>query len=187
MKQNSGYVFADSELGKGTVFKLYLPQVDQPIESAAPPPNKVTAFPSESATLLVVEDERSFRDLLRDGLQSKGYQVLVASNGVEALQVAEQHNGTIRVLITDVIMPQMSGPELAKCLTKVRGDMEVLYMSGYADDKLGPMADSNGELTWIQKPFYLNELLHKIQEILHRGDDPRRAISAPDSVAPRFK
>jgi len=75
---------------------------------------------SGSATLLVVEDEHAFRELLREGLQSKGYQVLVASNGVEALQVAEQHPEAIRVLITDLIMPQMSGPELAKCLTKVR-------------------------------------------------------------------
>ena len=82
-----------------------------------------------------MEDERAFRDLLHEGLQSKGYQVLVASNGVEALQVAEQHDGPIRVLITDVIMPQMSGPELAKCLIKVRRNMEVLYMSGYSDDK----------------------------------------------------
>jgi two-component system, cell cycle sensor histidine kinase and response regulator CckA len=188
VKQSGGYVFADSELKKGTIFRVYLPQVDQPVEVASPRPEKIAAFPSGSATLLVVEDERAFRDLLRDGLQSRGYQVLVASNGVEALQVAEQHDGPIRVLITDVIMPQMSGPELAKSLTKVRGDIDVLYMSGYADDKLGPMADSNGELTWIQKPFYLDELLRKIQEIIHREDEASsRALSAPDSAAAKSK
>jgi two-component system, cell cycle sensor histidine kinase and response regulator CckA len=118
---------------------------------------------------------------LRDGLQSKGFHVLVASNGVEALQVAEQYDGPIRMLITDVIMPQMSGPELAKSLTKARGDIDVLYMSGYTDDKLGNIAGSNGELTWIQKPFYLNDLLARIQEILHRHDGkPRNSASLPD-------
>jgi DNA-binding NtrC family response regulator len=88
---------------------------------------------------------------------------------VEALQIAEQHNEPIRMLITDVIMPQMSGPELAKCLTKVRGNLDVLYMSGYADDKLGAIAGSNGQLTWIQKPFYIDELVKKIEEVLLDG------------------
>jgi len=127
----------------------------------------VTAgVPAESETLLVVEDERAFRDLLHEGLQSRGYRVLVASNGVEALQVAEQHSGPIRVLITDVIMPQMSGPELARSLRKVRRNTDVLYMSGYTDDKVGDM--SSGELTLIQKPFYLDDLVRKIQEIVAR-------------------
>ena len=170
VKQSGGYVFADSEQRKGTTFRVYLPQVDRPVEDVSPPPKKMADLPSGSATFLVVEDERAFRELLRDGLQSRGYHVLVASNGVEALQVADQHNGPIRMLITDVIMPQMSGPELAKSLTKVRDNIDVLYMSGYADDKLGTFTDSNGELTWIQKPFYIHDLVRKIQEILRRKD-----------------
>jgi two-component system, cell cycle sensor histidine kinase and response regulator CckA len=169
VKQGGGYVFADSEVQKGTIFKVYLPRVDQPIQDVFQEPEKVAALPVGSATLLVVEDERAFRDLLHDGLQSRGYRVLIASNGVEALQIAEQHNEPIRVLITDVIMPQMSGPELAKCLTEVRGNVDVLYMSGYADDKLGAIAGSNGQLTWIQKPFYIDELVKKIEEILLDG------------------
>jgi len=181
VKQSGGYVFADSELRKGTTFRLYLPQVDQPEEEVSRQPQKLAAFPPGSTTLLVVEDERAFQDLLREGLQSKGFHVLVASNGVEALQVAEQYDGPIRMLITDVIMPQMSGPELAKSLTKARADIDVLYMSGYTDDKLGNIAGSNGELTWIQKPFYLNDLLARIQEILHRHDGkPRNSASLPD-------
>jgi two-component system cell cycle sensor histidine kinase/response regulator CckA len=167
VKQSGGYVFADSELRKGTTFRLYLPQIDQPEEEISRSPQKLAAFPG-STTLLVV-DERAFQDLLREGLQSKGFHVLVASNGVEALQVAEQYDGPIRMLITDVIMPQMSGPELAKCLTKVRGDIDVLYMSGYTDDKLGNIAGSNGELTWIQKPFYLNDLLARYRRIADCG------------------
>jgi two-component system cell cycle sensor histidine kinase/response regulator CckA len=180
VKQNGGYVFADSELRKGTIFKVYLPQVDLPVEEASSPAATTAGLLPESETLLVVEDERAFRDLLREGLQSRGYQVLVASNGVDALQVAERHNGPIRVLITDVIMPQMSGVELAKCLTKVRRNTDVLYMSGYADDKVGNISESDGELTLIQKPFYIDELVRKIQEILRRKDrNSSRVVPSP--------
>ncbi|HKM48379.1 MAG TPA: ATP-binding protein [Terriglobales bacterium] len=178
VKQSGGYVFADSELGQGTTFTIYLPQVDQPIKASsqvAP-----AEFPPTSEVLLVVEDERAFRDLLHEGLQSKGYQVLVAANGVEALQIAEEYKGSIGVLITDVIMPKMSGPELAKDLKKVRPNTDVLYMSGYADDKLGHISESDGELTLIQKPFYIDDLVRKIQEILHRKDmHSSREVSSP--------
>ena len=181
VKQSGGYVFVDSQLRRGTAFRVYLPQVDRPVEDVSPQPKKMADLPSGSATFLVVEDERAFRELLRDGLQSRGYHVLVASNGVEALQVADQHNGPIRMLITDVIMPQMSGPELARSLTKVRDNIDVLYMSGYADDKLGSFTDSNGELTWIQKPFYIHDLVRKIQEILRRKDGhSSREVPSPD-------
>ena len=182
VKQSGGFVFADSELGKGTVFRVYLPQVDPPLEEPSRQREKLAAVPAGSATIMVVEDERAFRDLLHDGLQSRGYQVLVASNGVEALRIAEEHAGPIRLLITDVIMPQMSGPELAKCLTEVRGNLDVLYMSGYTDDRLGAMAGTNGELAWIQKPFYLDDLQRKIQEILLRKEGP---ASRPSSASAR--
>jgi len=88
-----------------------------------------------------------------------------------------------------VIMPQMSGPELAKCLTKVRRDTDVLYMSGYADDKVGAISKSDGELMLIQKPFYIDELVKKIQEILHRKDRPslRPVVSSPDPRRARIE
>jgi two-component system cell cycle sensor histidine kinase/response regulator CckA len=168
VKQNGGYVFADSELGKGTIFRIYLPRVDLPLESPSLKGEEPAQVSEGCETLLVVEDEGAFRDLLHEGLQSRGYQVLVASNGVEALQVAERHSGPIRILITDVIMPQMSGPELAKSLRKVRRNTDVLYMSGYTDDRVGVMSASDGELTLIQKPFYIDELVRKIQEIVAR-------------------
>jgi PAS domain S-box-containing protein len=180
VKQSGGYVFADSELQKGTSFKVYLPRIEQPFEVA---PVQITPveIPPSSQVLLVVEDERAFRDLLQEGLQSKGYQVLVAANGVEALQVAEKYKGSISVLVTDVIMPQMSGPELAKNLKKVRPHTDVLYMSGYADEKVANISHSDGALTLIQKPFYLDDLVRKIQEILRRKDGPSsHRTSSPD-------
>ena len=173
VKQNGGYVFAESELGKGTIFKVYLPQVDQPFEIPSLNSAETAQVSAGSERLLVVEDEPAFRDLLHAGLQSRGYQVLVASNGVEALQVAERHSGPIRILITDVIMPQMSGPELAKSLKKVRRNTEVLYMSSYTDDRVEVMSPSDDELTLIQKPFYIGELVRKIQEIMGRTDAGR--------------
>jgi PAS domain S-box-containing protein len=180
VKQSGGYVFADSELQKGTSFKVYLPRIEQPFD-VAPVQNTPVEIPPSSQVLLVVEDERAFRDLLHEGLQSKGYQVLVAANGVEALQVAEKYKGSISVLITDVIMPQMSGPELAKNLKKVRPNTHVLYMSGYADEKLATISHSVGELMLIQKPFYLDDLVRKIQEILRRKDGySRHGTSSPD-------
>jgi PAS domain S-box-containing protein len=166
VKQNGGYVFTDSELGEGTIFKIFLPQVDQPFEIPSLDSTETAKVSPGSETLLVVEDEPAFRDLLHSGLQSRGYNVLVASNGVEALQVAERHSGPIRILITDVIMPQMSGPELARSLKKTRRNTDVLYMSGYTDDRVGEMAGSGSELTLIQKPFYIDDLVRRIQEIV---------------------
>lgn len=171
VKQSGGYVFAESELRKGTTFKVYLPQAELPVEEVSLSPAQTAETPPDlEMALLVVEDEQAFRDLLRDGLQSRGYHVLIAANGVEALQVAERYEGPIRLLVTDVIMPQMSGPELAKCLTKVRSNMGVLYMSGYTDDKVGNILESDDGNTLLQKPFYIEELVQKIQEMLRRKD-----------------
>jgi len=169
VKQSGGYIFADSERGKGTTLTIYLPQFERSIEMPPPQPAAVVdrqKSPSGSHTLLVAEDEAAFRDLLREGLQARGYQVLMATNGADALRVAEQYRGLIDLLITDVIMPQMSGPELARTLRAVR-DIPVLYMSGYTDDKLRDMSVM-GEVALIRKPFYIEELVHRIDEILAR-------------------
>jgi two-component system, cell cycle sensor histidine kinase and response regulator CckA len=179
VKQSGGYIFAESELGKGTTFNVYLPRVNQvaeaPAVSVAP-----QDLPQRSETILVVEDEPAFLSVLIDALHSRGYQVLAAANGVEALHVAEQHAGPIHLLITDVIMPQMSGPELAKCLNEVRGDTDVLYMSGYTDDKVQGMA-AVGELRLIQKPFRIHELEQKMEAIL-----ARKSANGVSGVSGRF-
>ena len=177
VEQSGGYIFADSGPGMGAVFSIYLPQVDRSVETVPARPRPST---QGAETILIAEDEPAFRDLLRDGLQARGYQVLVASNGAEALRVAEEHNGPIRVLVTDVIMPQVSGPELARALRKVRSDIVVLYMSGYADDKLDDIS-SSGELTLLPKPFYIDELVRRIQEILARQNAEENRNTSPRS------
>jgi two-component system, cell cycle sensor histidine kinase and response regulator CckA len=171
VKQSGGYIFADSRIGEGTTFSIYLPQADQSAERASPQGQPANGRPG-SETLLVVEDEAAFRDLLRDGLQARGYHVLVAANGVAALRVAEEYSGPIRVLVTDVIMPQMSGPELARTLKKIRPGIEILYISGYTDDKVSDDDSSSGDVTLMQKPFYIDDLVRKIEEILARRGSP---------------
>ena len=166
VKQSGGFIFAESEPEKGTTFRVYLPQVEDGTEAAPArtPPAEVGRQSRE--TILLVEDEPAFRELLCEGLRGNGYEVLVGENGVDALQVAEQHPGPIRMLVTDVIMPQMSGPELAKRLKEARPEIQVLYMSGYTDDKLGDLSAPDSELALMQKPFYITELVRKIRELL---------------------
>jgi len=180
VKQSGGYIFPDSEVGKGTTLSIYLPQFERAQEAASSVAGSrdgtSDTVQQGSETILVVEDEAAFRDLLRDGLRAKGYNVLVAANGVEALRVAEQHGISIRLLITDVIMPQMSGPELA-CVLRATHDIPVLYMSGYTDDKLRDMSDS-GELALMRKPFYIEELVQRITEMLaHQKVDGKAKAS----------
>jgi PAS domain S-box-containing protein len=168
VKRSGGFIFAESELETGTTFKVYLPQVEQAVE--APPALKVPIEVEleSSETILLVEDEAAFRDLLRDGLHASGYKVLVGENGVAALGVAEQHSGPISLLVTDVIMPQMSGPELAERLKETRPELQVLYMSGYTDDKLGDLAEPDIDVALMQKPFYTSELVERIRELRKR-------------------
>ena len=169
VKQSGGYIFADSEPAKGTKFTIYIPRLDQPTEPVSISPAEHGSKTAEkgSETVLVVEDESAFRDLLREGLQARGYKVLEAVNGIDALRVAEQFRGEIRMLVTDIIMPHMSGPELVSALRKLRPYTKVLYMSGYSSDDVNEESSSN-ELTLMQKPFQIDQLAGRIGEILAR-------------------
>src|SRR5258708_37209167 len=150
----------------GTTFNVYLPLVEQAVEVPQARKSPTELERKSSETVLLAEDEAAFRDLLREGLHAAGYEVLVGENGVDAMRVAEQHPGPISVLITDVIMPQMSGPELARRLKETRQELQVLYMSGYTDDKLGNLSEPDSDLALLQKPFYTNELVERIRELL---------------------
>jgi len=130
-----------------------------------------------------VEDDSSLRELIHEGLAADGYKVIVAANGVDALRASEEHSGSIEALVTDVIMPQMSGPELARSLTAHRPGIKVLFMSGYTDDKLGHILASDPEVALIQKPFHFAVLTEKLRELLG-GSDPNLRPSVLESSLP---
>jgi PAS domain S-box-containing protein len=165
VKQSDGYIAVYSELGVGTTFKVYLPRVQAPAENV-----KLSGvFPQANRgneTILLVEDEEGVRRLVRDIVSRQGYKVLEARSGEEALKVAEQHAGNIDLLLTDLVLSQMSGRELSERLRQRLREMKVLYMSGYTDDA---MLHSGGLLKgagFIQKPFTAASLSQKMRELL---------------------
>jgi len=169
VKQSGGYIFAHSELGHGTTFRIYLPRVEDPAEHAGPIKNPQAAM-GGSETVLLVEDEESVRHLVRETLVSKGYHVIEADNGEAGLRVAEGHNATIDMLITDVVMPGMSGRELAHRIAAARPQIKVLYLSGYTEDAIIHEGVLEPGTAFLQKPFTLQVLSRKVRDVLR--DEP---------------
>jgi CheY-like chemotaxis protein len=168
VKQSGGYVFAQSEVGHGTTFRIYLPQV----EGEADDCSATKAFDSVSGgseTVLLVEDEESVRQLVRETLEAKGYTVIEAENGEVGLRLAEAHAAPIHMVITDVVMPGMGGRELAKRLLESRPQTKVLYLSGYTEDAIVHQGVLETETAFLQKPFTLQTLSRKVREVL-RGE-----------------
>jgi len=165
IKQSEGYIWVYSELNCGTTFKIYLPKVAAKAEE--PAVAKVVPAPaSGSETILFVEDEQNVRELVREYLSARGYRVLEASDGVQALDIAAARPGAIQLLITDVVMPRLSGRELASQIAAARSDLKVLYISGYTDDSIFRHGVLEGGMEFLQKPFNLRTLAQKIREIL---------------------
>jgi PAS domain S-box-containing protein len=165
IKQSGGYIWVYSEFGHGTTFKIYLPKIAAKVEElAAVRPIPVPASGSE--TILFVEDEQSVRELVREYLSARGYSVLEASDGIQALDIAAGHPGAIQLLITDVVMPRLSGRELASQVATARRNLKVLYISGYTDDSIFRHGVLEGGMEFLQKPFNLRALAQKIREIL---------------------
>ena len=162
VKQNGGYIWVHSELGFGTTFKIYLPLVEGTAE--AKEARGVSAGGSE--TVLLVEDELNVRSLARRMLESEGYKVLEAPGGMEALLMVSQHKGSIHLLLTDVVMPAMSGRELAEQLAKRHPEMRILYMSGYTDDTVVRHGVLESGVAFLQKPFAPEVLARKVREVL---------------------
>jgi two-component system, cell cycle sensor histidine kinase and response regulator CckA len=175
VKQSGGYIWVESEPGKGAKFEIYLPRVNEQVEQPAPPQPSM-AVPSGRETVLIVEDEPAVRELAAEFLRSAGYSILSAQDGNEALAIAKNFSAPIHILLTDVVMPGMRGPELAEKLRRVRPKIKVVYMSGYLD-----YAEGNGESLagspFLQKPYSRESLISKVVEVA--GNLPTREPIRP--------
>jgi PAS domain S-box-containing protein len=165
VKQSGGSIWVYSEPGRGTTFKIYLPRVDGPAEGTKPGPDSLST-PRGSETILLVEDEAGVRELVRRILVAYGYTVLTASRGDEALQVCGCHEGSVHLLMTDVVMPGMSGRALADRLTALYPNVKVLYMSGYTDATIARNGELEDGAMFLQKPFTPGALARKVREVL---------------------
>jgi len=165
IKQSDGHIRVESSPGKGSIFRIYLPRLSkakQPVALARP----ASIDTRGTGTILLVEDEAGVRHVVRRMLAFKGYSVLTAHDGREALEIGQSHPGPINLLLTDVAMPAMGGRELAELLTPVHPEMKVLFMSGHTEDAMLRRGVRESVINFIQKPFRADQLLHKIGEML---------------------
>jgi hypothetical protein len=165
VKQSGGHIWVYSEVGKGTTFKVYLPRVVAETTAA-----RTTSAPANAGrgteTILLAEDAEDLRELAGEFLESSGYTVLKAADGAEALKIAEQYSGPIHVLVTDVIMPKMSGPELATQLVQRRANLKVIYASGYTAGEINHHGILDASVVLVEKPYTRMGLTRKIREVL---------------------
>ncbi len=166
-KQNNGFIWVYSEPGQGTTFKIYLPKVKEGME-----PEEKERIPVDeprgSETVLVVEDDDRLRNLARKILELYGYSVLEAENGEDALRVNKEHEGQIDLMLTDVVMPKMSGKKTAERLQSLRPEIKVIYMSGYTDDAIVHHGVLAPGLNFLEKPFTPEGLARKVREVLDK-------------------
>jgi len=163
--QSGGAITVNSELGRGSSFTIHLPVVDG--EAAPVADNDAEgAGPPGTETLLVVEDEEEILEIVRQTLGELGYTVLSAASGPDALELLSAHDGSLDLLVTDVVMPHMGGDELARQITKRYPDMRVLFMSGYADDVLGRHGTLEPGVVLLRKPFSALELARTVRDLI---------------------
>jgi two-component system, cell cycle sensor histidine kinase and response regulator CckA len=178
VKQTGGFVYVDSEAGKGTSFHIFLPrhhpEQEVAVESQtaaangavkeAPP--KPRADLTGQGTILLVEDEEGLRSLNARGLRSRGYSVIEASNGVEALEALEEKNGAVDLVVSDVVMPEMDGPTLLKSMRGRNPDLKIIFVSGYAEDAFEKSLPENQQFAFLPKPFTLTQLVAAVKETM---------------------
>src|SRR5207253_2300625 len=175
VKQSGGYIWLYSEVGQGTSFKIYLQRIDAVEPQAAAVETAVMLDGTE--TVLVAEDEDAVRQIIEKALQARGYQVMVARDGSEALALASRHAGQIDLLVSDVIMPDMNGRVLSQRLTQLRPTIKTLYLSGYTDDAILHHGVLEEGVAFLQKPFSLGALARKVREVI----EARPSASCPSS------
>jgi CheY-like chemotaxis protein len=168
VKQSNGNIWVYSEPGKGTAFKIYLPRVDEPVEEISVGREIKEELPRGKETILVVEDEEEVRKLAVQILKNQGYKVLEASQGDEAYLTGYEHKGPIHLLLTDVVMPKMSGHELANRIIQILPEIKALYMSGYTDNAIVYHGVLERGMNYIQKPFTVEGLARKVREVLDK-------------------
>jgi len=186
VKQTGGFVYPESELGKGTTFRIFLPRHVPSAEDAAetlPPMEapgiaealsaaeeqaapQATADLTGQGTILLVEDEEGLRALNARGLVSRGYTVLEAGNGVEAIEVLERHGGSVDLVVSDVVMPEMDGPTLLKELRKRNPELKFIFVSGYAEDAFEKSLPQGEQFAFLPKPFTLKQLVAAVKETM---------------------
>ncbi len=171
VKQSGGHISVHSKLGKGTAFSLYFPISENAVEKIGTGKIQLEKFQGKE-TILLAEDEEEVRSLITKVLKGRGYTELEATNGAEALSLLEQHSGSIHMLLTDLVMPKMSGPELAERLLKIRPEIKVLYMSGYTDSDSSRKRILSADSVFLQKPFTSSDLTRTVRDALDGGKQP---------------
>ncbi|MDE1936215.1 cell cycle histidine kinase CckA [Bradyrhizobium sp.] len=179
VKQTGGFVYVDSEPGKGTSFRIFLPRHHPEAEVAVPEAVAATAAGKEApadskprtdltgqGTILLVEDEEGLRSLNARGLRSRGYSVIEASNGIEALEALEEKDGAVDLVVSDVVMPEMDGPTLLKSMRERNPDLKIIFVSGYAEDAFEKSLPKNQQFAFLPKPFTLSQLVAAVKETM---------------------
>jgi len=167
VRQSEGHIHVWSEFGIGTCFKIYLPAV-APNRETLLPDNNMKIVQQGNETILLVEDDDDVRSIATFSLEAHGYTVLVATNGLKALTLAEQHDGAIHLLVTDIVMPELDGWRIAALLQARRADLKVLFMSGYTDDTIIRSDVIDDQTTFLYKPLTSVGLAKKVHTILDR-------------------
>jgi two-component system cell cycle sensor histidine kinase/response regulator CckA len=178
VKQTGGFIYVDSEAGKGTSFRIFLPRhhAEQEVQPEATAANGAAREPAAEArpradltgqgTILLVEDEEGLRSLNARGLRSRGYSVIEASNGIEALEALEERNGAVDLVVSDVVMPEMDGPTLLKTMRGRNPDLRIIFVSGYAEDAFEKSLPENQQFAFLPKPFTLSQLVAAVKETM---------------------